>query len=72
VFLIEIDLSRNVAEVERDEWESALAGCGGDVVRAARECGVDGVAPGTKALWGRSADEAVDTYRGWQKRRGRS
>jgi hypothetical protein len=72
VFLIETNLSRCVAEFERDEWESALASCGGDVVRAARECGVDGVVPGTKALWGRSADEAVDTYRRWQNRRGRS
>ena len=72
VFLIDTSLSRCVAEFERDEWELALAWCGGDVVRAARECGVDGVAPGTKALWGRSVEEAVGTYRRWQKRRGRS
>jgi hypothetical protein len=67
VFLID-SLWCCVAEFEHDEWESALALCGGDVVRAARECGVDGVAPGTKALWGRSVEEAVGTYRRWQKR----
>jgi hypothetical protein len=72
VFLLDTSLSRCVAEFERDEWESALASCGGDVMRAARECGVDGVTPEMKALWGRSADEAVGTYRRWQKRRGRA
>ena len=68
-FLFDKDLSRCVAEVDRDEWEWALSSCGGDVVRAARECGLDGVPPGARALWGRSAEEARDTYRRWQKRR---
>jgi hypothetical protein len=68
-FLFDKDLSRCVAEVDRDEWEWAMSSCGGDVVRAARECGLDGVPPGAKALWGRSADEARDAYRRWQKRR---
>ena len=68
-FLFDKDLSRCVAEVDRDEWEWALSSCGGDVVRAASECGLDGVPPGARALWGRSADEARDTYRRWQKRR---
>lgn len=71
VFLID-SLWCCVAEFERDRWESALASCGGDVVRAASECGVDGLAPETKALWGRSVEEAVGTYRRWRKRRGRS
>jgi hypothetical protein len=68
-FLFDKDLSRCLAEVDRDEWEWALSSCGGDVVRAARECGLDGVSPGAKALWGLSAEEARDTYRRWQKRR---
>ncbi len=71
-FLFDMSLSRCVAQFEREEWESALSSCGGDAVRAARQCGLDDVAPGTRALWGRSAEEAFDTYRRWQKRRGRS
>ena len=67
-FLFDKDL-RCLGEVEREEWELAVSMYGGDVCRAARECGVDGVSPGAKALWGRSAEEALGTYRGWQKRR---
>ena len=68
-FLFDKDLSRCLGELDGDEWEWALSSCGGDVVRAARECGLHGVPPGAKALWGRSAEEARDTYRRWQKRR---
>ena len=68
-FLFDKDLSRCLGEVEREEWELAVSMYGGDVCRAARECGVDGVSPGAKALWGRSAEEALGTYRGWQKQR---
>lgn len=69
-FLFDTDLSWCLADVDREEWEWALSSCGGDVVRAAHQCGVEGVHPGAKALWGRSAEEARDTYRRWQKRRG--
>jgi hypothetical protein len=68
-FLFDNGLSRCLAEFGREEWEWALSSCGGDVARAARECGLDGVPPGAKALWGRSAEEARATYRRWQKRR---
>ena len=68
-FLFDKDLSRCLGEVEREEWELVVSMHGGDVCNAARECGVDGVGPGAKALWGRSAEEALGTYRGWQKRR---
>jgi hypothetical protein len=68
-FVFDKDLSRCLAEVDRDDWEWALSSSGGDVVRAARECGLEGVPAGAKALWGRSAEEARDTYRRWQKRR---
>jgi hypothetical protein len=70
-FLFDKDLSRCLAGVDRDEWEWALSSCGGDVAEAAHQCGLDGVPPGAKALWGRSAEEARDTYRRWQKRRAR-
>ena len=70
-FLFDEGLSRCVGEFEREEWEWALASCGGDVVRAEGHCGLGGVPAGTKALWGRSAEEARGTYRRWQKRRGR-
>jgi len=68
-FLFDKDVSCCLAEFEREEWEWALSACGGDVVRAAQECGLDGVPLGAKALWGRSAEEARATYRRWQKQR---
>jgi hypothetical protein len=68
-FLFDKDMSHCLGEVDRAKWEWALSSCCGDVVRAAHECGLDAVPPGTKALWGRSAEEARDTYRRWQKRR---
>ena len=70
-FLFDKGLSRCLAELEREEWEWALSSCGGDTVLAAHQCGLGGAPPGAKALWGRSAEEALDTYRRWQKRRGR-
>lgn len=68
-FLFDTDLSWCLADVDREEWEWALSSCAGDVVRAAHQCGVEGLPPGVKALWGRSAEEARDTYRRWQKRK---
>jgi hypothetical protein len=68
-FLFDKDLSHCLGEVDRAKWEWALSSCRGDVVQAAHQCGLDSVPPGAKALWGRSADEARDTYRRWQKRR---
>ena len=63
------DLSRCFGEVEREEWELVVSLHGGDVCAAAGECGVADVGPGAKALWGRSAEEALGTYRRWQQRR---
>ena len=68
-FLFDKDLSRCLGEVEREEWELVLSLHCGDVCLAARQCGVNGVGPGAKALWGRSAEEALGTYHRWQKRR---
>ena len=67
-FIFDEDL-RCLGEAGREEWELAVSLCGGDVCRAAAECGVDGAGPGAKALWGRSCEEALSTYRRWQKRR---
>lgn len=63
------DLSPCLGEVEREQWEMALSICGGDVVCAARESGLDDVPREAKALWGLSAQEALGTYRRWQKQR---
>lgn len=68
-FIFDKDLSRCIGEVERQDWELVVSMCGGDVPRAAAECGVDGAGPGVKALWGRSCEEALSTYRHWQKGR---
>jgi hypothetical protein len=61
-----------LGEVERVQWEVALADCGGDVVEAAQECGLTDIPKGTKVLWGRSAEDAWSTYRRWQKQRQRA
>ena len=45
-FLFDKSLSRCLAEVQREEWELALSSCGGDTVRAARQCGLGGAPPG--------------------------
>jgi hypothetical protein len=59
---------RCVGEAERDEWELLVSACGGDVVKAAAGRGLN-VPKGTKALWGRSQQAAMETYRRWQKQR---
>lgn len=69
-FLFAEDLSRCLGVVEREDWELAVSMHGGDVSRAARACGVNGVGAEGKALWGRSAEEAASTYRAWRKRQG--
>jgi hypothetical protein len=61
-----------LGEVERVQWEVALADCGGDVVEAATACGLAAMPTGTKALWGRSAAEAWAIYRRWQTQRSRT
>jgi hypothetical protein len=69
-FLFDGSLNHCLAEFEREDWEWALSSCGGDTLRAARQCGLTDVPAGAKALWGRSAEEARGTYRQWQKRQG--
>ncbi|MEE9279897.1 MAG: hypothetical protein V3V67_06955 [Myxococcota bacterium] len=66
-FLFDKDLTRCFGDVNRDDWEFAISSCGGDVAAAAQECGIADPPPGAKALWGRSATEAIGTYRQWQK-----
>lgn len=68
VFLFDSELNL-IAEFGREDWEWALSSGGGDLVRAACQCGLTDVPAGVKALWGRSADEARSTYRRWQRRR---
>ena len=68
-FLFDKDLSRCLADVEHDDWELAISNVGGDVVLAAQACGLAEIPRGARALWGRSAQEALGTYRRWQQRR---
>jgi hypothetical protein len=70
-FLFDKDLSSCLGDIDRDEWEFAISISGGDVAAAARECGISDLPRGAKALWGRSAEEALGTYRRWQKKRRR-
>jgi len=69
-FVFDKDVTRCLGEFERDDWELAISARGGDVPGAAAECGAAGIPRGAKALWGRSAQEAAETYRRWQKRKG--
>ena len=68
-FLFDKDLSRCLGDADRDDWEFAISISGGDAAAAARECGIFDLPRGAKALWGRSAEEALGTYRRWRKKR---
>ena len=67
-FLFPKDLSRCLGDVDRDDWQFAISVSGGDVTAAARECGISDLPREAKALWGRSAEEALGSYRQWQKK----
>ncbi|MEW6281584.1 MAG: hypothetical protein AB1758_23440 [Candidatus Eremiobacterota bacterium] len=67
-FLFDPALSRCLGEVERERWEEAMRFCGGNVARAAAECGLE-VPRSARALWGRSAADALDCHRGWLRRK---
>lgn len=61
---------RFLGKVVRDEWDLAISIAGGNVVDAAKQVGLD--APrGTRALWGRSQEEAIGAYRSWLRRKAR-
>ena len=68
-FLFDKDLSQCLSDVDRDVWEFAISAHGGDVLAAGEECGIPNLPRGAKALWGRSAEEALGTYRRWLKKR---
>lgn len=70
-FLFDKDLTRCFGDVDRDDWEFAISISGGDVAAAGLECGIPDLPRGAKALWGKSAEEALGTYRRWQKKKGR-
>jgi hypothetical protein len=68
-FLFDKDLQQCLGEVDRNDWELAIAVAGGGVADAAAECGIADIQRSGKVLWGTSAEEAVAIYRRWQKRR---
>src|SRR5215831_5713146 len=57
-----------VGEVEREAWEHAIRDASGNTAEAAKACGFADVSQDTRALWGRSADDAWSHFRQWQKR----
>jgi hypothetical protein len=67
-FLFDKEYAQCIGEVDREKWELAISIHGGDVARAALECGIPDVPKGAKTLWGRSAEEALATYRRWKKK----
>jgi hypothetical protein len=68
-FLFDKNLTRCLGEIDGEDWEFAISDSGGDVVAAGLECGVSNLPRGAKALWGHSAEEALGTYRRWQKKK---
>ena len=61
---------RCLGRVARDEWDFAISMAGGNVVEAAKQVGLE-VPRGTRALWGRSQEAAIDAYRARLKRKAR-
>ena len=61
-FLFDKDLTRCLGDVDRNDWEFAISISGGDVAVAGLECGISDLPRGVKALWGKSAEEALGTY----------
>jgi len=70
-FVFDPTLSSCLGRVDREDWELEIDFHGGDVVLAAAACGVGSVPRGSKALWGRSAEEARATYQRWQAKKKR-
>ena len=68
-YLFDKDLVRCIAEIEREDLEFAIRANGGNVARAAEQCGIQQVPSSAKVLWGVSAQSALETYKRWQKRK---
>jgi hypothetical protein len=68
-FIFDKDVTRCLGDVDREKWEFAISISGGDVAAAGREFGISSLPRGAKALWGRTAEEALGTYRRWQTKR---
>lgn len=68
-FLFNADLTACLGEVERRAWEDAVSRAGGSTAAAAAMCGIPDVPRSTKALWGRTKEEARAIYLRWQKQR---
>ena len=59
-FLFDKDLSRCLGDVDRDDWEFAIAISGGDVALAAQQCALTGIPGGANTRsgsirWSRAA-----------------
>lgn len=68
-FLFDPQLTQCFGAVEREAWEETISFLGGNVADAANECGLKNIPRGAKVLWGRSAGEALEIYRRWQKQK---
>lgn len=69
VFLFDESVTEVLASPDAFVWELAISDHGGRVDAAAEECGLKDVPKNAKALWGKSADEARSTYRGFRRKR---
>jgi hypothetical protein len=70
-FIFDKDLERCLGAADREDWELAISLFGGNVADAATDCGLEGIPKNAKVLWGKSAEEALSTYRRWQRKKRR-
>ena len=68
-FLFDFEMSKCLAEVDRDEWEFAIEMSGGNVCAAATMAGIKNIPRNARALWGKSQAHALDSYRQWLNRK---
>lgn len=68
-FIFDQNFQNCLAEVARERWEAAISFADGNVVDAAIDCGLSGIPKGAKALWGKSAQGALDVYRRWNNKK---
>ena len=68
-FVFDKDITECLGRVDREDWEFAISATSGNIVQAAKLCGLSDIPKGAKALWGKSAEEARGIYRRWQKKK---
>lgn len=70
-FLFDSSVTKCLGQVERDEWELAIEMADGNVSEAAKSIGIMDIPRNARALWGKSQNHALESYRQWCNRKGK-